>query len=339
MLTVDSGRPGGDASDLANEQRGLVTQPETEVRPLKEGDLVNADRIFRVAFGTFLGAPEPDKFFGDCDYVNTRWRTNPNSAFGAWRGGQFLGSNFATNWGSVGYFGPLTVDPTYWEQKVAQRLLEPVIDLFDAWGTKLAGLFTFSHSPKHVSLYQKFGFMPRHLTMLMSKPVLAGTPSTEFERLSTATVGERESIIAACNELTSRVFEGLSVETELRSVLSQSLGDAVLVHDSVGLAGLAVCHTGPGTEAGGGACFVKFAAVRPGSNAPANFQDLMSACHQFALAREAKTLVAGVNAAREQCYRQLLLDGYRIDMQGVAMTRESDRNYNRVDAFLIDDWR
>src|SRR4051794_20170890 len=166
---------------MANKKRATAAQPETEVRPLKQEHLVNADLVFRVAFGTFLGAPEPEKFFGDRDYINTRWRANANSAFGAWRGGQFVGSNFATNWGSVGFFGPLTVDPAYWEQKAAQRLLEPVLDLFDTWGTKLAGLFTFSHSPKHVGLYQKYGFMPRHLTMLMAKPVLGGAASNEYE--------------------------------------------------------------------------------------------------------------------------------------------------------------
>jgi GNAT superfamily N-acetyltransferase len=339
MLTVNPGNPGGDAGDMTHEQRAIEAQPETEIRPLNQEDLVHADRIFRIAFGTFLGAPEPEKFFGDRDYINTRWRANPKSAFGAWRGGQFAGSNFATNWGSVGFLGPLTVDPAYWEQKVAQRLLEPALDLFDTWGTRLAGLFTFSHSPKHVSLYQKYGFMPRHLTMLMSKPVLDETTSDEYELLSTATVYKRESIIAACNELTGRVFEGLSLEAELRSVLSQNLGDVVLVYDSIDLAGFAVCHIGPDTEAGGGAFYLKFAAVRPGATASSIFKSLLIACQQLAMAREAKTLVAGVNAAREQCYRQMLLDGFRIEMQGVVMTRESDRNYNRVDAFLIDDWR
>jgi hypothetical protein len=32
------------------------------IRPLTEADLVGADRVFRVAFGTFLGAPDPRQF-------------------------------------------------------------------------------------------------------------------------------------------------------------------------------------------------------------------------------------------------------------------------------------
>ena len=46
------------------------------------------------------------------------------------------------------------------------------MNIFDKkWHTKHAGLFTFAQSAKHVGLYQKFGFWPRFLTMVMSKPI------------------------------------------------------------------------------------------------------------------------------------------------------------------------
>ena len=47
------------------------------VNPLPATDLTEADRIFRVAFGTFLGLPNPMEFFGDADYVRTRWAADP----------------------------------------------------------------------------------------------------------------------------------------------------------------------------------------------------------------------------------------------------------------------
>jgi hypothetical protein len=81
------------------------------VRPLAAEDLDEADRICRVAFGTFLGAPEPERFFGDAGMVRTRWRADPGAALAAELGGRLAGSNFAANWGSVGFFGPLTVSP------------------------------------------------------------------------------------------------------------------------------------------------------------------------------------------------------------------------------------
>jgi hypothetical protein len=49
------------------------------------------------------------------------------------------------------------------------------MECFRTWGVQHAGLFTFAHSPKHITLYQKFGFWPRFLTAVMPKPVISGT--------------------------------------------------------------------------------------------------------------------------------------------------------------------
>jgi hypothetical protein len=58
-----------------DERRTPVVEVKSDVsvRPLREGDLQEADRIMRLAFGTFLGLPEPMTFMGDASYVRTRW--------------------------------------------------------------------------------------------------------------------------------------------------------------------------------------------------------------------------------------------------------------------------
>ncbi len=48
-----------------------------------------------MAFGTFLGVPEPENFFGDASYVKTRWLANRRAAFAAEIDGEVVGSNFA----------------------------------------------------------------------------------------------------------------------------------------------------------------------------------------------------------------------------------------------------
>ena len=105
------------------------------------------------------------------------------------------------------------------------------------------------------------------------------------------------------------------------------------------LRGFAVCHVGPGTEAGSGACYVKFAAVRPGSDAAGDFDALLDACERFAAARGATQLVAGVNTAREGAYRRMLARGFRTAIQGVAMQSPNEAGFNRPDVFIVDDWR
>src|SRR5215216_5884689 len=104
-----------------------ATKLGISVRPLQENDLSAADHIMRLAFGTFLGLPEPTTFMGDAGYVRTRWLADPSTAFGAEIDGELVASNFATHWGSVGFFGPLTVHPDHWERQIASRLMEPIL--------------------------------------------------------------------------------------------------------------------------------------------------------------------------------------------------------------------
>src|SRR5688572_27643213 len=111
------------------------------VRPMKDSDLDDADRIMRLAFGTFLGLPEPMKFMGDADYVKTRFIADPSAALVAEVDGSIVGSNFALDWGSVGIFGPLTIDPKFWDKGVARSLLEGTMEIFEKWGTKHMGLY------------------------------------------------------------------------------------------------------------------------------------------------------------------------------------------------------
>ena len=77
-----------------------VAQLDVSIRPLEPGDLDVADRLMRMAFGSFLGAPDPISVFGDMDYVRSRFAAEPGWAFAAVVDGEVVGSNFATHWGS-----------------------------------------------------------------------------------------------------------------------------------------------------------------------------------------------------------------------------------------------
>lgn len=311
-----------------------------DVRPLAESDLEHADRIFRVAFGTFIGLPDPAAFMGDADLVRTRWRADPASAFAAWVNNGLAGSNFAANWGSVGFFGPLTVRPDLWNSGVGKRLMEPIVERFEAWGTRVAGLFTFPHSQKHVGLYQRFGFWPRFLTAVMAKPVApAAASSTEWTKLSDAPSGQRPAMLIACRQVTDAIYDGLDVTAEIRAVAEQHLGDTVLLRRDGDVVAFAVCHSGGGSEAGTGACYVKFGAVRPSRHSAEDFENLLSACEELAAENGASRLVAGVNTSRHEAYVRMLARGFRTEMQGVAMQRSHETGYNRPDTYVIDDWR
>lgn len=310
---------------------GQLTARDVDVRPLAEADLAEADRVMRLAFGTFLGLPDPMAFLGDGDYVRSRWRADRAAALAAEADGRVVGSNFATRWGSVGFFGPLTVHPSLWDRGIARRLLAPTMEIMDGWGLSHAGLFTFGHSPKHIALYQGLGFLPRFLTAVLSAPVsplAAGAAGWTTYSADPDQAGR----LADCAVLTNTVYPGLDVSRELRTCHEQGLGDTVLLEDG---AGFAVCHVGPGSEADTGTCFVKFAAAR----AAADFERLVGACEGFAASHGAARLVAGMNTGRRDAYRILLQRRFTADFIGVTMHRPDEPGYSRPDAYVIDDWR
>ena len=149
----------------------------TEIRPLAEADLPEAQRIIRVAFGTFLGAPDPERFWTDRDYAFGRFGAEHVASFAAVEFDGLAGTNFATRWGSFGFFGPLTVRPNLWNRSAGQHLVAAACDAFEAWGLRHMGLFTFAQSAKHVWTYGKFGFHARFLTAIMTAPAKDGPPS------------------------------------------------------------------------------------------------------------------------------------------------------------------
>ena len=306
------------------------------VGPLREADLDRADEICRVAFGTFLGVPDP---FGTADYVRTRFAADPHAAFAATVDGDLAGSNFAANWGSVGFFGPLTVRPDLWDQGVGQSLMEPIMGCFETWGNSHLGLFTFSHSPKHLELYRRYGFWPRFLTAVMRKKVAASGAVPGRVTYAELSAVERPDHLNACRALTDAVYEGLDLEREIVATYAQGLGDTVLLPGESGLDGLAVCHCGPGSEAGADVCLVKFGAVRPGRQAGDRFERLLDACEQLAAERGLGQLDAGMNLGRPDAYQRMVARGFRTGLQGVTMHRPNEPGYSHPDAYVIDDWR
>jgi len=306
---------------------------------LREEELAAADRLVRLAFGTFLGLADPLSFMGDAGFVHGRWHADPSGAFGAEVNGALAGTAFVTQWGSVGFFGPVAVHPDFWDAGIAQHLLRSIMGRFAAWGVSHAGLFTFPYSTKHIHLYQKFDFWPRFLTPIMTRPVGTSPCALPWSTYATAAEGERPALLDACRLVTDALYPGLDLSTEIIAVAKQALGDTVLLWDRGTLAGLAVCHCGPGTEAGSGTCYIKFGAVRPGAGDGEAFAALLAACEALARERGLTRLVAGVNMSHHEAYRALMAAGFRTDREGVVMQLGNAPGYHRPGLYVLDDWR
>jgi GNAT superfamily N-acetyltransferase len=310
------------------------------IRPLTSADLPQARHICRTAFGTFLGAPDPENFWADLDYVYGRFGAEHVASFAAELDGELVGSNFATRWGSIGFFGPNTLHPQRQGRGLGKALVEAVSNQFEEWGVSHAGLCTFPQSPLHIALYGKSGYRARFLTLIMTAPAQPAGDMGSWSRYRELSEGDRRAVEAACRELTEMLYDGLDLGAEIRTVAARGLGDTLLLWEGASrLAGFAVCHWGPASEAGAGCCFVKFGAVRPGNGAAARFAALLDGCSTLAAAVGMPNLLAGVNLAREEAYLQMVARGFRAEMQAVAMHRPNKACYSRSGLYVLDDWR
>ncbi len=317
----------------------MPKNPSIKIGPLKESDLPEADRIMRLAFGTFLGIPDPMNFMGDRNFIAPRFHSKHVKVLAARLDGRLIGLNVATRWGSFAFFGPLVVLPEFWDKGIAQRLLAPTMKLFDRWGLRCSGLFTFAHSAKHVGLYQKFGYWPCYLTALMTRTPDANTVQPDRPTLlSTMTRTQCDQAIAACAKITNKIDKGLDLTAEIGVVLAQRTGDIVLTHTRGALDAFAICLYGPGSEGGMKTCYIKFGAARGGAGAGDRFDRLLDACDAFAFSRGVP-VEAGMNLAREDAFRRMSAHGFRPMTQGVAMLRPNIPGFNRPDVYVIDDWR
>ena len=286
----------------------MAGSPPVKVGPLKKSELKEADCIFRVAFGTFMGLPNPMEFMGDRDFLISRWHAPHVKTLAARHNGRLIGTNQITRW----------------DRGVAQLLLDATMKVFDKQGLKRTGLFTFAHSAKHVGLYQKFGYWPGYLTALMTHtPNAEGPHQTDAPgsvHLSALNKSRREEAVAGCAKLTAGIRRGLDLGEEIRSVLRQKTGEVVLIYTRNALDGFAICLHGAGSEGGTHTCYVKFAAARSGAGAGVSLE-------------------AGMNMAREDAYRRMRAHGFKAFAQGVSMQRPHAPGHNRGDVYVIDDWR
>lgn len=312
------------------------------LRNLRVDEIDQAERLVRIAFGTFLGFPDPSANPSKRQMILHRFNQDPRNVLAAMLNGELVGTNILSKWGSFAFFGPLTVRPDLWDAGIGTILVRKAVEHFAAQGVRNLGLFTFSNSPKHLGLYHKFGFCSRFLTPIMELPVdQMGSNSIDgCKMFSNLNESEKQNALGSICELTDELYPGLEVSSEIRLTDEFKLGDTLLIKSddtSDNLAGFAVCQSGAKTEAGLDRCYVKFAAVRPGC--AKDFERLLTACQSYAAVKGVEAVEAGINLSHDKGFDIMLKIGFRVDFIGVAMQKPNEPAHCRPENFVIDDWR
>src|SRR6185503_7646331 len=139
--------------------------------------------------------------------------------------GKIVGAALAVMWGTVGVIGPVAVLTNYQNQDIGQQLLAACQEFFDENKATLQGLATYPYSPKHLVLYQKFGYKPKGLVVVTSKAMdraeaaaaaarPAPKPGLAVRRYSTLEEARKKQVMQKVRRITNGFWRGLDLAKE-----------------------------------------------------------------------------------------------------------------------------
>jgi ribosomal protein S18 acetylase RimI-like enzyme len=339
--TVD--RPGLDSQGRS---------PLIKIRRVRKGDLSKVRDVIEQAFGDFFErqvGTRPRQVFGGAQYVHHRWLIEPWGCFVAEEGdGKIVGAALAVMWGSVGLVGPIAVLTSYQNQDIGRQLLGACQEFFDENKATLQGVVTYPYSPKHLLLYQKFGYRPKGLVAITVKhldrreaasPARAPRPGLGVRRYSSLEEARKKPVMLKLRRITNSVWRGMDVGKEVEIVDGLALGDTLLLEKGRELIGFAIVHMPPNSEAPHGAAYVKFLAVDPRHPSPDSLHALLAGVEEMALGAQLTQVVAPVYTYYWTAYQALLERGYRVDFTMVRMKRGKQENHEQSGSLVLDDWR
>jgi len=211
--TVD--RPGLDSQGRS---------PLIKIRRVRKGDLSKVRDVIEQAFGDFFErqvGTRPRQVFGGAQYVHHRWLMEPWGCFVAEEGdGKIVGAAVAVMWGSLGLVGPIAVLTNYQNQDIGQQLLTACQEFFDENKATLQGVGTYPYSPKHLVLYQKFGYKPKGLVAIMAKHLdrremvhatKGAKPGLGVRRYSSLEETRKKPAMLKFRRITNSIWRGMDV--------------------------------------------------------------------------------------------------------------------------------
>jgi ribosomal protein S18 acetylase RimI-like enzyme len=236
----------------------------------------------------------------------------------------------------------------YQNQDIGRQLLTACQGFFSENKATLEGVSTYPNSPKHITMYQKFGYKPKGLVVIAAKPmdrreiVQATRPpraGLEVRRYSSLEEARKKAAMLRVRRITNGIWRGMDLGKEVEIVDGLALGDTLVLEKDGGVLGFAICHTPGVSEAPQASLYVKYLAIDPARRRPEHFVQLLGACEELGVNAACQHVIAPVYTGYWRAYQTMLASGYHVDMLMLRMKRGKHDDYEREEDFVLDDWR
>ena len=210
---------------------------------------------------------------------------------------------------------------------------------------------TYPTSAKHLALFHKFGYKPKSLVAVMSRPLDRGGArpalpkpplakgALTVRRFSTLEETKKKAALARFHRITNGVCRGLELAKEVEIVDGLALGDTLLLERGAELVGFAIYHAPGVSEAPTGALYVKYLAIDPRQRKVEHLEHFVTAIEELAQEQGLPRVILPVYLRYWLAYSTLVKCGYQVDFTMVRLQKGKPEDYEDAADLVLDDWR
>ncbi len=124
--------------------------------------------------------------------------------------------------------GPLAVRTDRQGEGIGRVIVETAVDWLKQQQVTTIGLETMPRTVDNIGFYSRLGFLPRHLTITMTREVHRGVAG-EFAHFGRGTPERQAELLAGCRKRLDVVAPGYDFSREIELTSELDIGDTVVV--------------------------------------------------------------------------------------------------------------
>jgi len=144
-------------------------------------------------------------------------------------GERLIGYCLSHHWGSLGWIGPVVVEPEWQGRGIGRALTEPVVQALQADGCATIALETWPQHLPNIQFYLRLGFTPLSSVFILEKAAEPASVEPGGVRLGPRV--DRRAALNGLRHLSQSVSAGLDYSPAAEVTLACGLGEAIVWGD------------------------------------------------------------------------------------------------------------